>query len=349
MKSRYNIIILTMFLFLTACTSSPDEKKSIDSAFKTTSVKNGDLTQTIKVEGSWNTDRLVVLRAEESGIAVRVKATPGTRVKKGEVLAVIKNDRFRKQFELSSITYHLDYKEFQAATKKLEAERLLYLTDQSTKQDYINASIAFKRAEVAIKKKEWDFNDARERLKNLVVKAPFSGIIMSSKTREGFRVSAGQELFKFADDRSILIRLNIPEIYMGMIRTGQTVSVGSRIKTTLAYFEPKEDREEKIVTAVCFIEKLPSHLNIGSAARAEILISTKKNIPILPVECVWLQKGKYVVFRKTKQKIEALPVSVGIIGKHSIEITSDTKDLKDIILIKNIAQFESIISQLEEK
>lgn len=132
-----------------------------------------------------------------SGQLIRLNVDNGQKVSKGDVIAVIDPRDFQLQVDLSKA-------ELQTSQSQLSRNERLYAKQAVSKQDYEIAETNYARAKAA-------YDNARYKLNDTRLLAPFNGII-ETKFVENFQtVSVGQSIVKLVDPKIINVQFILPE------------------------------------------------------------------------------------------------------------------------------------------
>ena len=190
----------------------------------------------VDVEGG-----LIHIVAPSDGLVDAVEAEDGDEVKQGQVLAVL--DQRAAQIGLGIAEAHLSQAEAQVGVAKarvpealLQAQRLGEAaeagaaTGQSAGE--AGATLALLKAQVTaadatVKVARQEVEQARAQLDARVIKAPFAGRIVRRTVHVGDAVSvqAQSELFQLLPDRPRIVRAELDESYVDLIKPGMRAEV----------------------------------------------------------------------------------------------------------------------------
>ena len=167
----------------------------------------------LELQGAVNTRQNVLLYPEVPGILERVLVKEGNKVKKGQLLAVIKDGGMSQQ---------LQQLESQAALSQTVFERQERLWAQK-----IGAEIEFLQAKTNYTIQKNAVEQLKNQLEKTNITAPFDGTIDVVYKEEGTVVAPGQgaEVFRILNLENMYIEAEVPENYVSNITKGKKVQV----------------------------------------------------------------------------------------------------------------------------
>ena len=167
----------------------------------------------VELQGSVNTRQNVLLYPEVPGILERVLVKEGNKVKKGQLLAVIKDGGMSQQ---------LQQLESQAALSQTVFERQERLWAQK-----IGSEIEFLQAKTNYTSQKNAVEQLKNQLEKTNITAPFDGTIDVVYKEEGTVVAPGQgsEMFRILNLENMYIEAEVPENYVSSITKGKKVQV----------------------------------------------------------------------------------------------------------------------------
>lgn len=176
----------------------------------------------------FNEDRTAHVVPRVAGIAERVTVSVGQRVEKGQLLAVIAStDLADRRSELLSAERRLS-----AARTSYEREKTLWLERISAEQDYLQAQVQLREAEIATQ-------NARQKLAALnappsaaalnlyELRAPFAGTIVEKHVTPGESIAADANVFIISDLSSVWAEMAVPAQRLNDVRVGREATVSA--------------------------------------------------------------------------------------------------------------------------
>ncbi|OPY00377.1 MAG: Macrolide export protein MacA [Syntrophorhabdus sp. PtaB.Bin006] len=211
--------------------------------YRTSEVKQGDLTVTVTATGTLQPVKQVEVGTEVSGTIKTVMVDYNHKVKEGQVLAKLDTTKLEAQVLQSEATLNF------AKAKLLEAQATVSETQSKlnrfreslelsggkapSRTEFDSAEAALKRAQAQegtaradIAKAEATLKANRSDLAKATIRAPINGIVLERKVEPGQTVAASLQtplLFKLAEDlRQMELRIFVDEADVGQVIEGQT-------------------------------------------------------------------------------------------------------------------------------
>lgn len=238
-KKTRNLLFLLLIIIIIAAISfyfiyKNKLAKNENIVFTTTTIKIGNITSSVSASGNIEPIDSYPVMASISGKIDKVLVDFNSKVKKGQILAIIKQDDYiyaLKQAELSyqEALINLSNKEMDY-NNNLELYKKGFLTAQALKQ----SENSYKLAQIAVESAKVSLEKAKTNLENTYLKSPIDGFILERNVDEGDFISTNisqSELFVVCSDLSRLkITATVDESDISLIKEGQKVQF-----TVLAY------------------------------------------------------------------------------------------------------------------
>lgn len=148
------------------------------------------------------------LSAQVSGTVVRL-ADRGTRIASGGLIAQIDSVDARAAMVRAEAQYEL-------AKDRFQRQEPLY-------RDSIISALEFQGVRSELTQAKSAFVQAKKRLNNTSITAPFSGTVEERFVEKGEQISPGQDVARIVDVRPARIEAGMPERYVGEIEKGTPV------------------------------------------------------------------------------------------------------------------------------
>jgi RND family efflux transporter MFP subunit len=179
--------------------------------------------------------------ALREGVVVSIAAQPGTRVRKGQLLARLDNRQISADLDAAAArvrALEANLQNWRAETKVLQADRSraekLYQAQVIPKEQLEHAVYKEEADEWEIKRETESLNNAKsvqqsqalEREKTNII-APFDGVVARRYVRAGQKVAIGDRLFWVTALAPLEVKFTLPERYFGRVHEGQQVILHS--------------------------------------------------------------------------------------------------------------------------
>jgi membrane fusion protein, multidrug efflux system len=248
--------------------------------------------------GTLEAIRSAELVAVQPAIIEKVLVDEGDPVQEGQLLARLDG----RALSLQADAARVELQNLEAELRRLESVSSAAISrEEIDKQRYL---VEQARASVRV---------SRHQAKQTVVRAPFSGTIVTRYVDEGNFASTSTPLFHLADLRVLELPLYLPE------KDAATVAVGSDVEIELVdgtTFTARIERRAPVVDPLTGTVKLtvrtrkalaaeggkavepamPPGAAPGAFARAKVLVDRREAVPSLPRQAVFQLEGKPHVF-----------------------------------------------------
>ena len=164
----------------------------------------------IEVVGTGRAQRSVTLRPEAEGKVIEVGLIPGQRYAAGDVLLRLDDAEQRLALSLA---------ETRLAEAMRVRERYTRLKGSGT-----TTSAALDEAETAAEVTRIELERARDAMSKRVLRAPFDGVAGLPSIETGDWIDSGDEVATFDDRLVLLVEFELPEAFLGRIKTGMPVT-----------------------------------------------------------------------------------------------------------------------------
>lgn len=332
MKKRLsNIIIIILVIVLISFISfyfiskkqTKDQKNIV---FTTAIIQKGNILSSVSASGKIEPIDSYPVMASISGKIDKIYVDYNSKVAKGQILAIIKQDDYIYALKQAQLSYQeaqitlsqkeLDYK------NNLELFKKGFATEQTLKQ----SENSFKLAQIAVESSKITLEKAKSNLENTILRSPIDGFVLERNVDEGDFISTNisqTSLFIVCSDLSRLkITASVDESDISTIREGQKVSFTVLAYDTLIFngfvkqIRLNSSESSNVVTYVVVIEtkNIDNKLLPGMTASIEFLNETKEVAFLVPQTAISL---KGIALMKT-------------LGSYSIEVkNSDNNNQKD--------------------
>jgi len=291
--------------------------------YVTVSAQRGNITQVVSSTGTVQAGITVLVGSQVSGTIEKLSADFNTKVKSGQVVAQLNQDKFKaavdqakanhlaaqSNFAKSKVAVDDAYRTLQRA-RELRKRELLPQSDLDAAQTAYDGALAqleVNKAQVA--QALAAFNQSTVDLNNTVIRSPVDGIVISRNVDVGQTVAASLSapiLFTIANDLSKMeVHSNVDEADVGNVWEGQEVSFtvdafpARRFRGKVHQVRHAPINVQGVVTynAVSRIDNKEMILKPGMTANVQFLVSRKENVIVIP--------NMAVRFRPPDQKDEA--------------------------------------------
>lgn len=270
--------------------------------------------------GKFSSNQDLQILSEANGRVLQLRVKRGSKVNKGQVLAVIESEMAGIEAQKAEDNYQktkIDYDRYKSA----------YETGGVTKAQFDDVSLAMRNAESQLRQAKRNLNDA-------TVKAPITGVINDRFIEEGSFVSVGTPLFEIVDASFLKLNVSANEYQVVNIQEGDEVAIFSNVFP-----------DEEFKGTIDFIaQKADNTMNYP----IEILVENSNKIP--------LKSGMYATakFEFPEQEPRIIvdrTAFVGSVSSNQVYVYSEsnqTVSLREVVAGRIIGEQVEVLRGLEE-
>ena len=307
-------------------------------------VEARDLVERILVTGELIAANEADVAAEVDGRVTAILVEEGSTVEKGET--VIEIDTERRQLELQDARAQLDEAQAHLDQEERETKRWRRLHDSNTasqaQRDTAEAELRLARSRVAATRARLGLADRA--LRNASVAAPFSGIIAQRHTSQGEFITTGTDLFDLVSFDAVEVEFRVTERDSGRIELDQALDVrvapfpGEVFAARVSMISPRIDPRSRTLRIKAQVEDPDGRLRPGLFARADLGISQRAAVPMIPESAMLQRSDGSIAFRmQGPDRVERVIVTTGTIRDGHVEIVEGLSE-GDIIVVRGHAK-----------
>jgi len=345
-KKLTNIIriLCVLILLVYGCGSKEDsakDEKVRPSTVKVAEILKGDITTEINVTGTILPVRETFIGPKVSGRIDELFVDEGEFIKAGEPLVQLEQVRFDLMYKEAESSYQESLASLKNLKKKLTRQKDLFekgITDKERFDDIVtDVDLAMARKEKELSR----FNNAKEDIKDSVLKAPFSGFVVERKMNAGemYSGNSGEYVFHLVDTSSVNVELNIIETKKRYIKVGQTVSVlvdaipDKVFEGKIAVVNQLVDTASRKFLVKIKMDNPDFMFESGMFARVSIPEEKHTGVLLVPTAALMEREGKKLIFLARGGKAESRSVDTGLSTHEFTEITDGDIKSGDSVIV----------------
>ncbi len=262
-----------------------------------------------RTSGTLEALRSAELVAVQPAIITKILVDEGDTVRDGQLLARLDG----RELSLQADAARLELANLEAELSRLESVPGDAISrEEIDKQRYLVDSA---RASVKL---------SRHQAKQTVIRAPFSGIIVTRYVDEGNLATTATPLFHLAQLDVLELPLHVPEKDAATVEVGAQVEIelvdGTTFVATLERRAPVVDPLTGTVKFTMQARETPAGAAPGAFARAKVRVDIREDAPSLPRTAVFQLDGKPHVFVVAEGKSARREVKIGLEGSERVEV-----------------------------
>ncbi len=328
---RHALLACLILGLLNACGQKAEEKKTVPppALITVTQAIKGDFEVVLETLGTLEVLADPKIGAEVAGRVTQVLARTGTRVKAGDLMAVIDAG----DVALQNKADEAEARRIEALAKQQEkhAERQQTLMDKGFLSKNAGEDVAAQRAALAAQHEaaRARADNSRRSAGKMQVRAPIDGIVEVQIVSPGDYVKVGDPLFNLVSPKKLRAHLPFAESVGPRLKLGQEVRLVSPLAPGKVFASRIKDIRPGIVEGSRTLDVLADLDNDGSlrgggTVNAAVIVSAKAEALTVPEQSIVLRPAGKVVYviaeADGQKKAQQKPVKVGAKRGGRIEI-----------------------------
>ncbi len=271
---------------------------SAETAYKTSSVTRGEITQFVTANGTLIPVQLVEVGSQISGVITEIKADFNSRVKAGDIVAQIDPATYERA--LGQAEAELANADAAQELAQLNFDRGADLLKENLipKSEYDQLRVNLTQAKAQVKTRQANVERAKVDLDRTTIRAPIDGVVITRRVEAGQTVAATMNtptLFTIANDlRHMRIEAAVSEADVGGVEESQKVQFtvdafpGRTFSGSVKQVRYAASTNQNVVTygAIVEVDNQDLKLRPGMTATAKFITAERKNVLKLPLAAI---------------------------------------------------------------
>lgn len=317
-------VLLVSTLLLAACDSGSDKPKKERPAHlvETVTASYQDISASRTLPGTLQAIREIQIINQAPGLLLKLPVYPGDKVIKGQTLAQLDDTLLQAEKHKAQATLNqakVDLRRLNdLAPRKLASES--EIAQAQTRKDIAYAELQLKQTE----------------FKHTHITAPFDGFISARMVEPGDVMPLHSQMLSLIDTRSLKAEINLSELLLPMIDTGNEVSIsidalgGQQFKGEILRIYPTIDKNTRRGTIEIILNPVPEGARAGQLCRVTINTQSKSRL-MIPYETVRHDKQGAYVYILNADSAQRVNITTGLQQDHLVEVLSGINDQQEII------------------
>jgi RND family efflux transporter MFP subunit len=280
--------------------------------------------------------------AKVSGVVKEILVEEGSKVKAGQILATLDDEKLAVQLAQA-----------EATLRKLEND--FHRNEELFKRNLISAEV-YQRAKAEYESQKAAYDLAKLELDYASIRAPINGVVSQRMIKVGNMVLANTPTFRITDFDPLLAVLHVPEKEMSKLRVGQPATLavdavpGVEFSGRIERISPVVDPSTGTIKVTIEVHDPSQRLKSGMFGRINIVYDVHTNTLLVPKDAVLAEDAESAVFVVKDNIAYKRVVKTGYANGARIEILSGIQ-LGDTIIttgqgsLKDSSKVEMISNQ----
>lgn len=193
-----------------------------------TTVKKGEVINTVTATGTVQPTDKVDVGTQVSGVIEKIYADYNSSVKKGQLLAVLDKTNLQATLNVAQANYSAALNELNYYQQNYTRQLNMYNAKVISKSELEQASYQLNNAKMSVKQNQSSVVQAKTNLSYAYIYSPIDGVVLTKEVEEGQTVAASMStptLFTIARDLTKMkVEANVDEADIGNVQNGQKVT-----------------------------------------------------------------------------------------------------------------------------
>lgn len=265
-------------------------------------VAQQEVQRTVVLVGSVEPWKRSLVASEIDGLVKSFPAEEGRAVKKGQVLAELREDTLQIRLDSATASHREAQTRYTQAQLDLERVKALFEKELVTKKEFDDAIAQEGALRERMAQLEAEIRQVRDQLAKTKIMAPFDGWITKEYTEVGQWVEAGGSVVEMVDLSRVKVDVPLPERYVKDVRVNDAVSVtfdglpGFDAQGHVFSVVAQADRISRTFPVKVEIPNPDLRIKSGMVARLTLVAGAPYQATVVPKDALVLRGGKEYVF-----------------------------------------------------
>jgi RND family efflux transporter MFP subunit len=273
---------------------------------------DGMITPTAEFIGTVFYQEVSDVASELNGIVEAFDFEEGQRVKKGQILVILRSDLLGKRLQATKASYEQVLSDLEK--KRLDLKRVQRLLKENSiaEQRYDDERFSVKGLEKRAASLRAQVEHLQLEIKKKTIRSPFEGIIVKRHVDRGEWLAEGDTVAILAKDNIIDIVAEVPEKIVKHVKSGMPVTItsnGHQLTGSVFTIVPRGD-----ISTRTFPVKIRTQNRLalieGMAAKVSLPTGQQEKTLLVPRDAVIPKFGKTVLFAVVDSRAKMIPVRV---------------------------------------
>jgi membrane fusion protein (multidrug efflux system) len=287
-------------------------------------VKVGSIPLTLETVGTLIAAKSVKISPEISAKITKILFKDGSFVEADTPL--IQFDNGLSAAKLNAATADLD-----VSIKNYERMQILAKKGVISKQE-------IEKAYADLQEKKSSVKEIQVLSNQMLLVAPFAGVLDKAKVSEGNFVTVGQELVTLTDTHHLHIEYTVPETFLGLLKADQTVSISStafpnkQFIGKVSFIAPTINTQDRTVSVYAEIPNDDQTLLAGMFVQVIHSFGEKNKALLIPALSLMATIDGQQVYKVVDGKALAVPVTIGQRNDDDVQVVKGLTANDEVIV-----------------
>jgi RND family efflux transporter MFP subunit len=316
-------------------------------------VTTSNMAETVAVFGEVVAGRESAVAARVGGVAQDVPIRIGDLVEEGDVLARLDTELLEIELAQAEAQIAIAQAGISVSEARLDRAEKAFRRAETLRQnstiaeaqleerasDFAEARGAQQEALARIQASRNALEQARYRLDNAVVRAPFDAVVLDVATEVGQFITAGSQVATLIDTSALEIEANVPARYVSALRKDQpvtaTTDIGDTVTLTLRAILPTEFAATRTRPVRFELQDTEATIAVGQTVTLDVPVSAPREVLVVPKDALVQAQGGWSVFVHEDGKAMPRTIEIGSALNNSFEVLSGLNEGDEVVVRGN--------------
>lgn len=341
--------LVALMLGLPALAMAQGRPAGVTTAIVTTS----NMAETVSVFGEVVAGRESAVAARVGGVAQDVPIRIGDLVEEGDVLARLDTELLEIELAQAEAQIAIAQAGISVSEARLDRAEKAFRRAETLRQnstiaeaqleerasDFAEARGAQQEALARIQASRNALEQARYRLDNAVVRAPFDAVVLDVATEVGQFITAGSQVATLIDTSALEVEANVPARYVSALRKDQpvtaTTDIGDTVTLTLRAILPTEFAATRTRPVRFQLQDTKGTIAVGQTVTLDVPVSAPREVLVVPKDALVQAQGGWSVFVHEDGKAMPRTIEIGAALNNSFEVLSGLNEGDEVVVRGN--------------
>lgn len=299
---KFNLVVLIIAMIsIVACSGNKSTENGGDEPVgKSVNVETRVLEPStfrswLRVVGNVETKNDIMISAEVSGRVIEQVVDEGERVRKGQTILRINDDKLQQEkARLEAAT--------EQARENYERLQRIYEEDGiGSEIEVLNAKFSYQQSNSALQSVKVD-------IENATIKAPFDGLVDSYLLEEGEMASPGMQVVRLIGTDTYIVSAGVPARYADVVETGDEVEIWfdsqapDTLDGTISYVGNSIDPQNRTFRIEVLLPEQSRSYKVDMIANLRLVTLTEESVVIVSEEYIYKEENDFIVYVKSENE-----------------------------------------------
>lgn len=315
MKKITSVVVLLLFIVSCKKEEASNQNKTQPVNITVEEIKPSVMIDGIQVAGTAKAFEDVMMSPEEGGIVKAWMKKKGDRVKKGDLIVMLKDEVIKAGYDAAVAQY-------QIAHLNVEKQRSVFEQQGISELQYKNMVYGrdAAKANVDLMKARWDRTQLR---------SPIDGVVDNTVPNAGEMAPPGVPIARVVNTSTIKIQAEIPELYSGTIKTGTQASVtfdavpGEKLNGNVSFAGTTVSAANRTLLVEIHLPNPNGNIKPEMVAKVNLVRQKKNNAILVSENLIQLvDRDRYIVYVENNSVAQERRVTIGGRDGNRVEVVS---------------------------